>query len=120
MCGPLPGLRFKRAGRFYRGQKLRHRSERVYLRSLDKEGFEGYFPDFRDFETHLSLHFPEVRARGFLELRSMDAQMSAWHSVPASFCCALIYDDQSLEEVVEEIMPHFDQLDRLLLASAKD
>ncbi len=30
-----------------------------------KEGFEGHFPDFRDFETHLSLHFRRSERAGF-------------------------------------------------------
>lgn len=58
-----------------------------------------------DFETHLSLYFPEVRARGFLELRSIDAQSTAWLAVPACFCTGLLYDETSLDAALDLLLP---------------
>lgn len=63
-------------------------------------GFEGVYPTLKDFETHLSLHFPDVRAKGFLELRSIDAQIDCWQSVPASFCAGVLYDPQALDQLI--------------------
>jgi glutamate--cysteine ligase len=71
-----------------------------------KEGFDGTFPTMRDFETHLSLHFPEVRMRGFLELRSMDAQSKIWQSVPAGLQIPLFYDEQTCAKALQLLMPY--------------
>ena len=59
------------------------------------EGYKGVYPTMKDFETHMTLFFPEARAKGFLELRSVDGQSKIWQSVPASFYSALIYDDKN-------------------------
>lgn len=39
-----------------------------------KHGYKGTFPSLADWERHLATLFPEVRLRGFLELRMFDAQ----------------------------------------------
>jgi glutamate--cysteine ligase len=46
------------------------------LRFLDwaKNGYKGRRPDLADWERHLSTLFPELRLRGFLEIRMLDAQ----------------------------------------------
>lgn len=64
-------------------------------------GYEGVWPTAKDFETHLSLFFPEVRARGFMELRSVDVQSRVWQVVPACFFTALLYDDENLDRLLE-------------------
>ncbi len=63
-------------------------------------GYKGIFPNYDDLKTCLSLLFPEVRARGFLELRSIDCQARPWQIVPAVFYTALLYDEQSLNSLV--------------------
>lgn len=46
------------------------------LRFVDwlNSGFKGHFPTLQDWETHLGTLFPDLRLRGFLEVRSVDAQ----------------------------------------------
>lgn len=68
-------------------------------------GIDGQFPDLSDWETHLSLLFPEVRPKGFLELRSVDSQSRVWQLVPAAFYIGLLYDDQSLDRSLELLLP---------------
>lgn len=63
--------------------------------------FAGRHPTIADLETHMSLLFPEVRARGFLELRSVDCQSRAWQGVPAAYYTGLLYDPKALDTVVE-------------------
>jgi glutamate--cysteine ligase len=46
-------------------------------------------------ETHLSTLFPEVRPRGHLELRSMDAIAPRWLAAPIVVVCGLVYDRES-------------------------
>ncbi len=75
-----------------------------------KSGVEGDKPTLKDFKTHLSLQFPEVRARGFLELRSIDAQHRHWQAAPCVYYTGLIYDDKSLNEALELLLPEFPKL----------
>ncbi len=83
---------------------------KVTFRDWMNSGIEGHFPSEDDFKTHLSLFFPEVRARGFLELRSIDCQSWDWQVVPACFYSGLLYDDRSLDEALALLQPHADDL----------
>ena len=75
---------------------------------------EGLVPTTDDFETHMSLLFPEVRARGFLELRSVDCQARMWQFVPAAWWTGLLYDNQALDKVIEMLLPLESRLTELL------
>ncbi len=77
-------------------------------------GIDGMKPDQSDFETHLSLLFPEVRARGFLELRSVDCQSRLWQFAPAGWWTGLLYDDKAVDQVIELMTPHIPNLYELL------
>lgn len=61
-----------------------------------EKGYKDTRPTFADLETHLSLLFPEVRPRGFLEIRSVDCQAKPWQFVPAAFYTGILYDDENL------------------------
>lgn len=83
------------------------------------QGFEGRKPVLKDFQTHLSLQFPEVRARGFLELRSVDAQHRYWQAAPGVYYTALIYDDRSLDDALDLLLPEFPRLKDLWAKAPK-
>lgn len=83
------------------------------------EPIAGIKPDMNDFEVHLSLLFPEVRARGFLELRSIDCQARPWQFVPAAFYTGLLYHSASLDRALDLLMPYLSDVDDLLRASTK-
>ena len=51
--------------------------------------------DHEDWTFHLSTLFPEVRARGFFELRSSDAVEPADLAAPVVFVTGIVYDDES-------------------------
>lgn len=70
-------------------------------------------PTLKDFETHLSLLFPEVRPRGFLELRSVDCQARPWQIVPAAFSTGLLYNDHCLDQTIETLLPYRQETDNL-------
>ncbi|RYZ58498.1 MAG: hypothetical protein EOP07_06815 [Proteobacteria bacterium] len=74
------------------------------------KGFKGTKPTNKDLQTHLSLQFPEVRARGFLELRSVDCQHRFWQAAPGAFYTGLLYDDQSLNKALDLLLPEFKNL----------
>lgn len=85
----------------------------ITFREWMRDGIDGVYPKASDFETHLSLHFPEVRARGFMELRSLDCQAEAWQIVPACVWTGLLYDDQSLTKVLDLLTPHLSEVRNL-------
>ena len=82
-----------------------------------EKGVDGQFPNSDDFETHMSLLFPEVRARGFLELRSVDCQSRAWQFAPAAWWTGLLYDDKACEQVIEQLLPLESRMTELLDAA---
>ena len=77
-------------------------------------GIDGVKPDQADFETHLSLLFPEVRAKGFIELRSVDCQSRVWQFAPAAWWTGLLYDPQAVDQVLALMEPHIPNLYSLL------
>jgi glutamate--cysteine ligase len=65
----------------------------------------GVSPTLEDFETHLSLLFPEVRPRGFLEQRPVDCQHPAWVAAPAGYYTGLLYDSRARDEAISLLEP---------------
>lgn len=59
-------------------------------------GFEGQFPILADFEDHITTAFPEVRLKGYLEMRGADS--GPWANICAlpAFWVGLLYDDEAL------------------------
>jgi glutamate--cysteine ligase len=62
-------------------------------------------PTSDDWSLHLSTLFPEVRPRGYFELRSADAISPAYLAAPISFIVGLIYDDDTAHTASEIIGP---------------
>lgn len=85
-------------------------SQPLSFKQWMQEGYKGVFPKSQDFTTHLSLLFPEVRPRGFIELRSVDGLPKAFQAVPAAFFTGLLYDDKNLNQVCEQLSVLHDQL----------
>ena len=75
-----------------------------------ENSFRGVKPQLADFKTHLSLLFPEVRPRGFLELRSIDCQARVWQRVPACYYLGLLYDEDTLRRLVDLLLPYKDRM----------
>ena len=59
-------------------------------------GFEGQFPILADFEDHITTAFPEVRLKGYLEMRGADS--GPWANICAlpAFWVGLLYDETAL------------------------
>jgi glutamate--cysteine ligase len=64
-------------------------------------------PTVAEWETHLSTLFPEVRPRGHLELRSLDAVDPAWYPAPLALVAGLCYEPRSLHAALA-LLPHPD------------
>jgi glutamate--cysteine ligase len=54
-----------------------------------------------DWDLHLSTLFPEVRPRGYFELRSADAIDPAFLAAPITFVAGLAYDAESTQAALE-------------------
>ncbi len=64
------------------------------LRRWIEEGHPDVgWPIATDVDYHLTTMFFEVRARGFLELRTGEALPGRWRAVPAVVAAVLLYDD---------------------------
>ncbi len=74
----------------------------------------GIAPSIGHFKNHLSLLFPEVRLKGYLELRSVDAPPAEWQMVPVLFYCGLLYSNLHLEKTLEMLVPFSSQLPVLM------
>jgi glutamate--cysteine ligase len=74
----------------------------------------GLSPTLSHLKNHLSLLFPEVRLKGYMEIRSADAPPQEWQIIPALFYCGLLYNQQQLEKSLELLLPFASQMPSLL------
>lgn len=56
-----------------------------------------------DWDRHVSTLFPEVRARGYLEIRAIDALPPEFFVVPAVIAAGALYDPDACEAVTETL-----------------
>jgi glutamate--cysteine ligase len=66
-------------------------------------------PNAADFERHLSLLFPMVRPKGFIEFRSMDALPVQWRLAPVLFYTTLLMNETALQQTLEVLWPKSDE-----------
>jgi len=77
---------------------------------------EGEYPSFGslwqsgsvaidDWHTHLTTLFPEVRPRGYLEMRAIDALPVASAAAPITLLAGITYDPTSLSQAFEVVGP---------------
>lgn len=60
-------------------------------------------PDRSDWQRHLTTLFPDVRARGWMELRSIDCLPSDLWDVPVALASTLLYDDAVRSAALERL-----------------
>lgn len=100
------------------GSQLFHNRFRSF-RSWMEEGHNGYFPTLDDWKDHLTTLFPEVRPKGFFELRSMDAQSRVWCAVPGILMTNILYDADACEKVIDWLSPYRTTLNGMLEVAAE-
>lgn len=71
-----------------------------------------------DLRVHLSTLFHDVRPRGPLEFRAVDALPAAWRAVPAVLLTAALYDDRTTDRLLDLLLPHRRTLPDLGLRAA--
>ena len=86
----------------------------ITFRDFWLNGYNGLQANLNDWETHLSLFFPDVRLKSYVEIRNHDAQNSAMtFSVPA-FWKGIMYNLYAFEEA-EKILEKYDYEDFMSL-----
>jgi glutamate--cysteine ligase len=70
-----------------------------------ESGLPAGYPDLGDWEMHLSTLFPDVRPRGYLEVRAMDAPGIAWLGVPILVVGHGFRDATARRELLELLRP---------------
>lgn len=64
------------------------------------------WPTAHDLDVHLSTLFPEVRPRGYLEVRSLDALPARWRPVPAVLYAGATYDPDARGRILDVLRDH--------------
>ncbi len=86
----------------------------ITFREFMQKGYMGLMPDLSDWETHLSLFFPDVRLKSYIEIRNHDAQNAEMtFSVPA-FWKGIMYNSDAMDEI-EKILEKYDYEDFMIL-----
>lgn len=71
----------------------------ITFREFMLNGFNGMNADLSDWLNHISLYFPDVRLKSYIEIRNHDAQnLIMTLSVPA-FWKGIIYNSDALDEI---------------------
>ncbi|MCB1052180.1 MAG: hypothetical protein H6510_09010 [Acidobacteria bacterium] len=68
-------------------------------------GFHGFYPTLEEFKKHLTTLFPEVRPRGFYEIRSIDGQPRQFWMVPGFLLTHILYNERALDETIALLEP---------------
>jgi len=90
----------------------------ITFRDWMKKGSHGLFPTMEDWNAHLSTLFPEVRARGFFEVRYLDAQSKVWAAIPGILLTHLLYNPTAREEAIKILEPYRTTLPGMLQEAA--
>ena len=72
-----------------------------------RKGFNGYFPTLEDWNTHLSLYFPDVRLKSYIEIRNHDSQKSDMITAVPALWKGLLYNKDA-QNGIDDILKEFD------------
>lgn len=78
---------------------------RVSFADWIERGYAGLHPTIEDLDYHLTTLFPPVRARGWLELRFLDAQDGPWWRAAVAVTVALMDDPAAARRAAAACAP---------------
>ena len=84
------------------------------FRDFMQNGFGNIKAEISDWETHLSLYFPDVRLKNYVEIRNHDAQNFEMTKSVFAFWKGIIYNQNAMEEI-EKILNKFEYEDYMQL-----
>ena len=64
-----------------------------------RKGFEGHFPTIDDWQTQMSLFFPDVRLKTYLEIRNHDSQKSELITAVPAIWKGILYNKEAREAI---------------------
>lgn len=84
--------------------------ENCTFRQFLKDGYQGFFAYMQDWETHLSLYFPDVRFKSYIEIRNHDNQRSDLICAVPALWKGLIYNQDAMN-AAKDIIKQFTYFD---------
>lgn len=84
--------------------------ENLTFRQFMKKGYNGYFATKDDWALHLSLYFPDVRFKNYVEIRNHDNQKSEYICAVPAFWKGLIYNEDAMI-AVNDLFKNFTYFD---------
>ena len=82
-------------------------------------GLGGTWPGLDDWRYHLTTLFPEVRPKGYLELRSAAGQARPFRAVPLAWPTARLTVDSCLQAVLERLLPSAGELEERMVRAVR-
>lgn len=79
---------------------------------------DGISPQLGHWDNHLSLLFPEVRLKGYLEIRTVDAPPIQWQLAPIVFYAGILFSATQTDKALALLMPYADRIEALHAAAA--
>ena len=80
---------------------------RLTFKQFMEKGYEGFEANIEDWKLHSNLYFPEVRLRGFIEIRNHDCVGGGLeYSIPAIYK-GIMYDKSAIEEVESALNKYY-------------
>ena len=74
---------------------------KITFKEFLEYGYNGIYPELKDYEIQQSLFFPEVRLKNYLEIRNHDCQKgNLKYSIPAIYK-GLAYNENTLDSLIE-------------------
>lgn len=78
------------------GVKTAVKVENCTFRQFLKDGYQGFFANMQDWETHLSLYFTDVRFKSYIEIRNHDNQRADLICAVPALWKGLIYNQDAM------------------------
>lgn len=94
--------------------------ERISFRDWIARGYAGLHPTLDDLDYHITTLFPPVRARGWLEIRYLDALPTPWWRAAVATVVALMDDPAAAERATTVCEPLADRWIEAAREGARD
>lgn len=92
------------------GQKVAIPVNAISFREFLENGYNGYFATKEDWLLHLSLYFPDVRFKNYIEIRNHDNQRRDLICAVPALWKGLIYNHSAIESV-QDVLKGFSYFD---------
>ena len=92
------------------GVKTSIKVENLTFRQFLKDGYDVFYATKKDWETHLSLYFPDVRFKNYIEIRNHDNQRSDLVCAVPALWKGLIYNESAMS-AVNDLLKNFNYFD---------